>query len=543
MEYPDLYEAIKNNALIKKERGVKIIKSEYTGELADWVFDLRALLLQPHWLNRYAEIFWERYASAYPFQVCGMETAGIPLIAAIVMKGVERGTPVNGFYFRKSRKRYDLMKQVEGVITQDPVIVVDEILNTGGTVSKQLLMLQELNARVSEVFCILRFRAQGAYQHIVEQGVPVTTLYSVDDFNLPFQDASLLESSKDSFNVVWRFQAENPSFHLVVQKSVPVLDESRVFFGTDSGVFYALYQDSGEIAWDFKTAPNNQGKGILSSAAVYGGVVYFGAYDGNVYALDAEKGTLRWKYADADWVGSSPALAPDLNLLFIGLEFSLWRKRGGIVALDMHDGRELWRVRHPSLTHGSPLYIKEEGIVVIGSNDHTLYAYDAKTGDHRWSYATGGDILTAPAYDAKRRFVVVASMDGGLYALSASNGKPVGVFKTEAGIYSAPLIEGDVVYVASLDKKLYSVDLSTFEQRWAYETAGRIFSSPKITGDSIWIGSNDGRLYELDKTTGAVKNFFQATERIVSRIAYNSKTGNIFVHTVANELYCLKKKE
>ncbi|MBY0293953.1 PQQ-binding-like beta-propeller repeat protein [Patescibacteria group bacterium] len=541
MKYPDLYDAIRNYALIKKDEGVKIIKSENTGELAGWVFDFRALLLQPHWLNRYAEIFWEQHADKYPFQVCGMETAAIPLVSAIVMKGVERGTPVNGFYFRKSRKRYDLMKQVEGILTQDPIIVVDEILNRGGTVHKQLVILKEFGAKVVEVFCLLRFRSESAYQYIVDEGVVVKTLYSLEDFNLPLQSDLPAQPYVNSFDVMWRFQAPNPSFHLVVQKSAPALDNERVFFGTDSGVFYALRQDTGEIVWQFKTASQPQGKGILSSPIVHNDRVYFGAYDGNVYAFDAEAGNLCWKYADADWVGSSPALAPNLNLLFIGLEFSLWRKRGGIVALDMKMGKEVWRAQHPGLTHGSPLYIQEENMVVIGSNDHTLYAYDAKTGVLRWTYVTRGDIKTTPAYDPKRRAVLVASMDWRLYGVSAENGKPVAAFEAGASIYSVPLIYKDTAYIASLDKKLYALDMDTFEPRWVYETTGRIFSSPVIADGSIWIGSNDGRLYELDPDYGSLKAFFQASERVITRIAYNKKTKQIFMHTVANELYCLKR--
>ena len=70
--------------------------------------------------------------------------------------------------------------------------------------------------------------------------------------------------------------------------------------------------------------------------------------------------------------------------------------------------------------------------------------------------------------------------------------------------------------------------MDTFEPRWAYETVGRIFASPVIVDGSVWIGSNDGRLYELDPNNGALRAFFQASERVVARIAYNEKTKHIF---------------
>ena len=328
--YDDLREAIRKHAFVQAKRGAVIGGNERTGKRSEWLFDFRALILQPKWLDRYAEIFWEHYASKYPFQVCGMETAGIPLVAAIVMKSVARGTPVNGFYIRKSRKRQDLMKQVEGTPTDEPVIIVDDLINFGGTKEKQIKILEEAGKKVLEIFVLLRFRDVSAYGFAALRGIAVSSLFSLPDFNLPLLSAQAPETPRDSFEIVWHFKGAPASFHLVVQKSAPVLAAERVFFGADTGTFYALDQKNGEIVWQFEAGKHPEGKGILSTPAVHGGVVYFGAYDGNVYALDAKTGAKKWVNRDTDWIGSSPSLAPDLDLLFIGLEFGLWRKRGGI---------------------------------------------------------------------------------------------------------------------------------------------------------------------------------------------------------------------
>lgn len=541
--YDDLKQAIQKQVLKRRENGTLIIESEQTGSSASWLFDFRALMLQPHWLNRYTEIFWERYASRYPFQVAGMETVGIALVAAIVMKGVERGTPVNGFFIRKSRKRQGLMKIIEGTLTDDPVIFVDDLINSGQTLNKQMMILSSAGKKMTDAFVLLAFRDRDAYQFANTHQVALASLFTLKDFALPLLESNASEIPKESFETLWHFEAPNPGFHVVVQKSAPVLDDRRVFFGSDAGTFRALSQETGELLWEFEIGRHPLGKGILSSPALYNGVVYFGAYDGNVYALDAETGNVRWTYTDADWVGSSPSLAPELGLLFIGLEFGLLRKRGGIVALSMETGKKVWENRTGALTHGSPLYLPEEGLVVVGSNDGIVYAYAAKTGVLRWQYQTGSDIKTSFAYDAKRRIVLFGSMDTKCYALSARDGSPLFARQTGGGVYSTPLVAGDTVYVASLDKRLYAIDLDTWQDRWIFETSGRIFSSPILIEHSIWIGSNDGRLYELDQQKGILLNFFQATERIVNKIAYSPKTKKFFVPTVANEIYCLKRKE
>lgn len=542
-EYDDLKRAIAETALVRAESGRTIINSEKTGALGMWLFDFRALILQPHWIDRYAEIFWEKYAHRYPFQVGGMETGAIPLVTAIVMKSVERKTPVNGFFIRKSRKRQGLMQMIEGTLTKDPVILVDDLINSGGTFNKQIAILAQVGVSVSDIFVMLRFRNMSAYSFAEEKGVMLDSLFTLEDFDTPLLPDTAPELPKNSFNERWKFVSPRPSYHVVVHKSAPALDGTRLFFGSDSGVFRALDQETGAVRWEFKVGRFPGGKGTLSSPAVANGTVYFGAYDGVVYALDVKTGVERWRYSDADWVGSSPAVASDLGLAFIGLEFGLFRKRGGIVALDLKTGAPAWSDRTPALTHGSPLYIPEEKMVVIGSNDGVVYAYDAKTGERRWQHQTNGDIKMRPAYDAKRRQVVACSMDGRVYMLAARDGTPIAAHETGAGIYSAPLVVGDTAYVASLDKHLYAIDLATGKERWSFATGGRIFSSPVLADGSIWIGSNDGRLYEIDPTNGTLRRFFQATERIVSAIAYNPATRDLFVPTVANEMYCLRKTE
>jgi outer membrane protein assembly factor BamB/adenine/guanine phosphoribosyltransferase-like PRPP-binding protein len=534
--------AIEQRALVRSSERVRIVNSAAgTPHKGAWLFDFRAVMLEPKWLDAYAEIFWEKHGHRYPFQVGGMETAGIPLVTAIVMKGVERKTPVNGFFIRKSRKREGLMKAIEGTLTNEPVILVDDLINSGDSILKQIEILEDVGAEVSAVFAVLCFRASESYNHLRQKGALVEWLFTLEDFGLPLQKT--VDRISREFSVVWRKKPTNqPSFEYVIQKSAPVADDKRVYRGTDSGSMQALEQTTGDIAWSFEIGKHPFGKGIFSSPALHEGILYFGAYDGNVYALEAESGAMRWKFEEADWVGSSPAIAANLGLLYIGLEFGLLNKRGGIAAIEMKSGKKTWEDRTPALTHGSPLYIQEEGLVVVGSNDGVVYAYDAKTGTKKWTYQTGGDIKTRPAYSPEHRLVYVPSMDSKLYALAAADGSPRWALQTGSGIYSNPLVLKNSVYMASLDKTLYRLDAESGREQATFETGGRIFASPVFADSSLWIGSNDGKLYELDPETLKQRGSFQCSERIVNAVAYNGATRRLFVPTVANELYCLERK-
>ncbi|MEK7553134.1 MAG: PQQ-binding-like beta-propeller repeat protein, partial [Patescibacteria group bacterium] len=79
------------------------------------------------------------------------------------------------------------------------------------------------------------------------------------------------------------------------------------------------------------------------------------------------------------------------------------------------------------------------------------------------------------------------------------------------------------------------------ELNWRFSANGRFLASPVIIEDKIYIGATDGKLYEINIQTGKMTDFFQATERITNKIAYNAKTKRFFLPTYANEIYCLEK--
>ncbi len=533
-----LKRAIADKVLVtEKDRSVV----DGRGENARWLFDFRNIILSPTHINRLADIFWEKCEEKYPFQVGGLEVAAIPLVTAIVMKSFEKGKPVNGFFIRKSRKKIGLQKIIEGELNDERVILVDDLINSGNSILRQIDVMESVGKKVSEVFTIMRFRDENEYRFLRERRVILQTLFTLKDFGIEMLKPGT-RPREDIFLTKWSFKSKNPNYFYVVPKSAPALDEQRVYFGSDSGNFWALNQEDGSIAWKYKVGWHTKGKSIFSSPAVHGGAVYFGSYDGNVYALDAETGKKKWAYMEADWVGSSPTIAADLGLLFIGLEFGLFKKRGGIAALDLKTGKRVWEYTMPEYTHSSPAYMASKSLVVVGSNDSTVYAFNAKSGRLIWQRSVGAEIKASFTFDEKRGFVLFGSFDGNLYCLKAETGELIFRYQTRAGIYSTPLIHGDAVIVASLDKRVYCISLDSGELRWVTELAGRIFASPALVEGRLYLGCNDGRLYEINPDTGKKEGFFQATERITNKIAYNEKTKRFFLPTYANELFCLTKK-
>jgi len=517
------------------------IEKDIGNEKPYWIYDFRNIVLTAKYSNLIADIFWETYKDKYPFQVGGLEVASIPIISAIVTKSLQHGKPTNGFFIRKSRKKHGLYKMIEGVVTDEPIILVDDLINSGKSFLRQLAVLDELDKKITDVFVLLQFRESGFYNFFPDKNIALTSVFTLPDLGKPFLE------TKDSayinpYTVEWYFQSKNFSPEYVVNKSTPVVDDERVYFGSDSGFFWAINQSDGTIAWKKKVGWHPKGKSIFSTPIIHDGVVFFGAYDGNVYALDCVTGKKKWIYMEADWIGSSPAISEDLELVFIGLEFGLFKKQGGIAALDLHTGKKKWEYIMPEYTHCSPAYDQKTRTVAIGSNDNVAYLFNAKNGKLLWKYEVGGPIKGQPTFDRVRKRVIFASHDGGLYIFNIKTGKLIYTFQTEFAIYSNPEIHENRVYFSSCDKKVYCLDLDTFELHWSFQAVTRIFATPKIIGDHVYIGTNGARMYKLDIKTGKEIDFFQVTERVTNQIAYNEKTKRIFLPTYANEIYCLTEK-
>lgn len=540
--FEQLKETIQTHVIVREPEHT-IINPD--GEHGKWLFDFRKIFLQPEHIDVVAELFWRTCGHLYPFQVGGQEAAAIPLVAAIVMRGIERKTPVNGFFIRKTRKKTGLQLLIEGTLTDEKIILVDDLINGGGTLLRQIQILKDQQKQVAGSFVVTRFRDEKEYSFISQKNIHLFSLFSLEDFGMSFSNIKLNRfpiTRPSGFREVWKFKSPNPSFFHVVPKSAPAIDDERVYFGSDSGIFWALNQSDGSVAWQHKIWRSTKGKSIFSSPLLYKDTVYFGAYDGVLYALDAKTGTERWKLYEADWIGSSPAVAPRHNLIFIGLEYGLFRRQGGIAAVDAITGIIRWSYDIPELVHCSPAYDEQSDTVIIGSNGSGVYMFDAVHGKLQHRILIESEVKDCFVFDPKSNLVAFGAFDGKLYAIDKKTGAILYTFQTEGPIYSTPIIFDNKLYIASNDKRIYCLDVKTGEKIWQFETNGRILCTPRIIDERLYIGSNDGYLYELDPHDGTMTDFFFAKERITSPIIKKQDSNRWFLLTNANELIRLEKK-
>lgn len=536
-----LHQLIAEHAFVTK-RDARIVDTN--GQEQNWLVDMRRILFRQEALMAIADAFLSRFHDRFPLQVGGLETAGIPIVTALSLILGGQGYEVNGFYIRKSRKKSGLLQVIEGNFTSMPVILVDDILNTGGSLLRAVEILEHFGAKVTDVFVVLRYRDSNYYTHFRERGIAIHSIFTLNDFapytNLPSAALETESPPAMPFSVRWYFKSEHPDLFYIAPKSAPICWGEYLYVGADNGYFWALDASNGTVVWKYRVGLWPKGKHIFSTPVVAKNLVCFGAYDGNVYALDTQTGERRWIFMEGDWVRSSPVYSSKTGLLFISLEFGLFSKQGGIVALDAVSGTKRWEHLGTSAC-SSPAISERFHTLLVGGEDGDVHAYNMRSGKLYWTFHAGESIPGSFAIDESDGVASFGTLGGVVHVVRISDGKPLAKFDVDGGVYGTPLLAGHLLYVPTLGKKFYAFDLKRHLPLWTFNARSRVFSTPVLIDGEIVFGANDGRLYFLDTATGRHTAMFQTTERIVNAVAHDASKRRIYLSTQANEIYCIER--
>src|SRR5450755_2694316 len=87
-----LFTAIRDRAILRASAQQRLISPG--GRTNSWLIDMRKILMDGEVLQAIVDNFWHTYSDNLPFQICGMEVASIPILSAILVESVHRGTPI-----------------------------------------------------------------------------------------------------------------------------------------------------------------------------------------------------------------------------------------------------------------------------------------------------------------------------------------------------------------------------------------------------------------------------------------------------------------
>jgi len=112
----------------------------------------------------------------------GLEVGAIPMAAAALTAFHRHGRTLEGFFVRKQAKSHGSQELVEGQVGKgDHVVVIDDVLTTGGSVVKAIEAVEAKGATVARVVCICD-RLQGAGEALAKYDF--RPLFTIRDFGV-----------------------------------------------------------------------------------------------------------------------------------------------------------------------------------------------------------------------------------------------------------------------------------------------------------------------------------------------------------------------
>jgi outer membrane protein assembly factor BamB len=526
-------------AMVRSDKDTKLTGTG--GRELAWALDLRPVFLVAEHLDAIADAFWDRFAEGLPFQLAGMEVAAIPLLIGLLERARQRQLTTSGIIVRKERKPHGRGQAIEGVMTDVPIVLVDDLLNSGESAEKARVTLEQAGRRVDRMFTVVDFQSERGAAWAAANKLPVDAMFTLGDLDKKPGKKQAPREPARSFEPAWRHLPKTGRPFHVVPKSAPLLVGERVFHGTDAATVLALDAGTGERLWELR-ARGGQVKGIWSSLAHHDGRLYFGAYDGNLYCAAAETGEILWRTDASDWIGASPLLLPERDLLFIGLEYERPLAKGSVAAFRLGTGEKVWEHSLLRFQHGSCAYWPEGDLVVTGSSDHEILALRATDGTVAWTSPMDRSAKYAPAIDAERRLVVCPSFDGNIYIVSLVDGRRVAAIHTDDLCYTTPLVVGKRVFCGSGDKNLYVVDLDRMQLEKTIPMGSRVFSSPRLVDGGVIVGTNGGVVREIDPNTLETLGQLMVPDAVTNAVAARPDGTRIFVLTYMNELYAFDRR-
>jgi len=170
------------------------------GKFYNWCLYLRNGLFNPSFLHYVSEMMLYRLRNefgSFKFQICGVETAGTPLAAALpLIAQAAYNVHIDSFVIRKQRKDYALLNWHEGMYDNSkPYILIDDFSNSSlGLKHADDICKKNLNLTSANLAMVIINKVNidnnisGKIREKTDMFLPKSTkiisLFTLDDFGL-----------------------------------------------------------------------------------------------------------------------------------------------------------------------------------------------------------------------------------------------------------------------------------------------------------------------------------------------------------------------
>ena len=114
-----------------------------------------------------------------------MSIGADPITAAVItVAGMKNRPNLKGFLVRKESKGHGTNKFIEGPVKAgDRVVVVEDVVTTGGSSLKAIERIEEAGMTVAGVVAVID-RMEGGREAFAAKGIPLRSLLTIEDFGI-----------------------------------------------------------------------------------------------------------------------------------------------------------------------------------------------------------------------------------------------------------------------------------------------------------------------------------------------------------------------
>lgn len=156
-----------------------------SGRESDFFIDCKQTALTAEGHALIGELMFEALAELPPCEaIAGVELGGCSLASAVSLTSFQKGRPLDALFVRKEQKDHGSRRLVEGdrsIKKGMPVVILEDVVTTGGSTLKAVAKLKEAGVQVVGVIALVD-RLEGGADAIRDAGLPLVSLTTRRDF-------------------------------------------------------------------------------------------------------------------------------------------------------------------------------------------------------------------------------------------------------------------------------------------------------------------------------------------------------------------------
>ena len=150
-----------------------------SGKKSNYYIDGKKITLSPEGAYLVGKAIFDELIKTGVDAIGGVATGAYPIVTAVALVSHLEGKPIPAFIVREVTKEHGTMRKIEGHLKQGSrVAIVDDVLTTGGSVSRAIEAVEAAKCKVVKVM-VLVDRHEGGSDRLKEEGYDFTALLSV----------------------------------------------------------------------------------------------------------------------------------------------------------------------------------------------------------------------------------------------------------------------------------------------------------------------------------------------------------------------------